>query len=271
MSQMTTCAMIYDFDGTLAKGNCVEYGVLPALGEPHNDFWKEVTKTTKESDGDAILTYLGLLLVKAQKDLSILTPEALEAYGKEITLFPGVEDWFDNINAFAQEIGVKLEHYIVSSGMYHMIKGTSIGKYFTDIFACKYSYVNGKAQWPSVAINYTTKTQYLFRINKGIHNSWDDKSLNKYLEIQDRPIPFHRMIYFGDGDTDIPAMKMIKLQGGHSVAVFGKWKSAQTQVKIEKLIAEERASYVVKADYRVASQLDVTIRGILRLLKRKAG
>lgn len=272
------CALIYDFDGTLAKGNCAEHGLMPALGlNEHSDFWPEVNRKNRERDGDEILTYLGELAKRARDEgkQDELKPERLQAYGKSIPLFPGVVDWFDAINRFASDQGIALSHYIVSSGLEEMIRGTPVAKHFKKIFGCRYHYdeATGHAKWPAVAIDYTTKTQYLFRINKGIENSWDNVTINEYIEPGDRPVPFDHMIYFGDGDTDIPAMKMVKAQGGCSLAVFDgdKWGDGKTQNKIEKLISEERANYVVRGDYTSGSQLDVTVRGILRLYKRKHG
>ena len=272
------CALIYDFDGTLAKGNCAEHGLMPALGlNEHSDFWPEVNRKNRERDGDEILTYLGELAKRARDESKQdeLKPERLQAYGKSIPLFPEVVDWFDAINRFASDQGIALSHYIVSSGLEEMIRGTPVAKHFKKIFGCRYHYdeATGHAKWPAVAIDYTTKTQYLFRINKGIENSWDNVTINEYIEPGERPVPFDHMIYFGDGDTDIPAMKMVKTQGGCSLAVFDgdKWDDGKTQNKIEKLISEERANYVVRGDYTSGSQLDVTVRGILRLYKRKHG
>jgi 2-hydroxy-3-keto-5-methylthiopentenyl-1-phosphate phosphatase len=272
------CALVYDFDGTLAKGNCAEHGLMPALGlNEHSDFWPEVNRKNRERDGDEILTYLGELAKCARDEgkQDELKPESLQAYGKSIPLFPGVVGWFDAINRFASDQGIALSHYIVSSGLEEMIRGTPVAKHFKKIFGCRYHYdeATGHAKWPAVAIDYTTKTQYLFRINKGIENSWDNVTINEYIEPGERPVPFDHMIYFGDGDTDIPAMKMVKAQGGCSLAVFDgdKWDQGKTQEKIEKLISEERANYVVQGDYTSGSQLDVTVRGILRLYKRKHG
>lgn len=272
------CALVYDFDGTLARGNCAEHGLMPALGlDETSDFWPEVHRRNRERDGDEILTYLGELAKRA-RDVGRhdeLTPESLRRHGQSIPLFPGVEDWFDAINRFASDQGIALSHYIVSSGLEDMIRGTPVAKHFKQIFGCRYHYdeATGHAKWPAVAIDYTTKTQYLFRINKGIENSWDNVTINEYIEPRDRPFPFDHIIYFGDGDTDIPAMKMVKTQGGCSLAVFdaGKWGEQGTQEKIEKLISEERANYVVPGNYTTGSQLDVTVRGILRLYKRKYG
>jgi 2-hydroxy-3-keto-5-methylthiopentenyl-1-phosphate phosphatase len=263
------CAIVYDFDGTLARGDCAQYGLLPELGFPEPKiFWEEVKARTKEINGDEVTTYMGVLAEYANRiDSSLLSREKLSEFGKLIELFDGVASWFSRINEWAKNKNIDLEHYIISSGLEEMIRGTSISDQFRTIFACRYSYNDhGVASWPALAINYTAKTQYLFRINKGIHDCWDNAKINEFMPRKLRPVPFERMIYLGDGDTDIPAMKMVKNQGGYSIAVFDpkKWIEPATQVKIEKLISENRASFVVPADYSANTQLDVTIRGILR-------
>ncbi|WP_010324684.1 haloacid dehalogenase-like hydrolase [Marinobacterium stanieri] len=268
------CALVYDFDGTLAEGDCAQHGLLPALGiNDTSRFWGEVKKRAKENDGDEILSYLGLLCEEDIKNGSQqLREENLLNHGKVIPLFPGVSSWFDRINKFAESNNIELYHYIISSGLDVMIRGTEIGNKFKQIYACKYHYdQNGNATWPAQAVNYTTKTQFLFRINKGIDNAWDNEAVNRFIEPQERLIPFERIIYFGDGDTDIPSMKMVQRQGGNSIAVFdnSKWQQPRTQEKVEKLIAEERSNYVVPAIYEEGSQLDVTVKGLLKLIKRK--
>jgi hypothetical protein len=272
--RLIKCAFVYDFDGTLAEGDCAQWGVMPALGLDRNDFWKEVKKRCKDDDGDEILAYLGLLVEKAtNKQSNALDEASLISYGKEIPLFKGVVDWFKRINKYAEEHGLYVYHYVISSGLEAMIRGTSIGEEFRQIYACKYHYENdGKnPKWAAQAINYTTKTQFLFRINKGIDNAWDNQAINKFIELSDREIPFERMIFFGDGDTDIPSMKMVRLQGGASIAVFdeNEWRKDKTLSKVEKLIAEERVNYVVPANYKHGSQLDITVKGLLQLFKRR--
>lgn len=269
------CAMIYDFDGTLARGDCPEHGLMPSLKIVDKlEFWAAVKKKNKALDGDEIVAYMGML---AEAALALkseeLSPNNLQKHGATIPFMPGVEMWFERINRYAADNGIALNHYIISSGLEEMIRGTSIAKYFKRIFACKYAYdESGQIPvWPSLAINYTAKTQYLFRINKGIENNWDNESVNRFVEAESRTMPFTKMIYFGDGDTDIPAMKMVRHQGGYSLAVFdsSKWTEPRTLEKVGKLIAEERANYVVPADYSEGGQLDVTVKGILQIFKRK--
>lgn len=162
---------------------------------------------------------------------------------------------------------------MISSGLEEMIAGTPIAGHFKHIFGCRYHYdkKTGNAKWPAAAINYTTKTQYIFRINKGVLNTYDNAAVNRYVEHDQRPIPFERMVYLGDGDTDIPSMKLVKAQGGCSIAVFDekKWDQTASQEKIEKLISEDRVSYVVPGNYAESSQLDITVKGVLKKIQRR--
>jgi hypothetical protein len=269
------CAIVYDFDGTLAEGDCAQHGLMPALGI--NDvgaFWQAVKDRARQNDGDEILAYLGLLADYARKNApEELSESRLRQHGAAIPLFAGVGTWFERINRYASDDGIALSHYVISSGLEAMIQGTKIAPHFRRVFACKFQYNpdTGQAEWPSLTINYTTKTQFLFRINKGINNNWDNDAVNRFIEPHERLVPFSRMIYLGDGDTDIPSMKMVRYQGGVSLAVFDnqRWAEEKTQKKIEKLIAEERANYVVPALYDPGSQLDVTIKGLLQLFKRR--
>ncbi|SNT07643.1 hypothetical protein SAMN06309944_1983 [Micrococcales bacterium KH10] len=270
-----TCALVYDFDGTLAEGNCAEHGLMSALGiSDKGEFWASVKDRAIVTNADEILTYLGLLAERAMSSGSdALSTDNLSDFGSTIPLFRGVEAWFPRINSYAKENNIHLSHYIISSGIEEMIRGSQIGHHFAEVYGCRFGRLSDSHQsyWPTQAINYTTKTQFLFRINKGISNAWDNTAINRFIELADRPLPFEQMIFLGDGDTDIPSMKMVRHQGGHSLAVFDekKWASATHQSKVEKLIAEERANYVVPADYREGSQLDVTVKGLLQLIKRK--
>ena len=272
MATLATAAIVYDFDGTLAPGSMHDHSFIPGLGYGSpGDFWDEVKRQCRARDGDEVLTYMELML---QKSEPVFTEEDLRKNGQAIPLFNGVDTWFDRIDEFGHAVGLEVQHYVVSSGIREMIEGSPIHRKFRKVFASSFAYgADGYAKWPAVSINYTTKTQFLFRINKGIDNTWDNEAINKWVPMHERPIPFERMIFVGDGDTDIPSMKMVRLQGGVAVAVFDpdKWKEAAHQRKIEKLIAEDRATYVAPADYTSGSQLDVTVRGVLGRFAREAG
>lgn len=248
-------AIAYDFDGTLAPGNMQEHTFLPSLGISASDFWAKAKDIARENDMDEILAYMQLSLDEARKkDLPIRKAD-FQHYGSGITFFEGVETFFDRINAYAREKGVVIEHYIISSGLREFISGTKIARHFTNIYASGYKYdVNGVAVWPALAINYTNKTQYLFRINKGINNSYDNALINKYLPDDEREVPFKQMIYIGDGETDVPAMKMIKYQGGTAIAVYNprirakKDRRSPKQI-CEDLVSQNRADFIAPADY----------------------
>jgi hypothetical protein len=267
-------ALIYDFDGTLARGNVQEHTFIPELGIGVDEFWSEVKRVAEQHDSDEVLTYMWLLLQEATARGLSVTREDFARHGRTTPLFDGVDSWFSRINAYGESRGLALEHYIISSGTHEMIEGCRISGEFTRIYASRFIYdESGKAVWPGVAINYTNKTQFLFRINKGIENTWDNSRINKYMPEEQRPVPFSRMVFLGDGETDIPSMKMVRHQGGHSIAVFdpAKWNEPRTQAHVYRLIAEDRAHFTVPADYREGSHLDVTMKGVLGRIARREG
>jgi hypothetical protein len=270
-----SAAIAYDFDGTLAEGNIQEHSLIPWLGVHVADFWNVVREKAREHDADEVLVYMWYLLEVARTKGVQIRSQDLQSHGREVPLFPGVEGWFARINGFAEDRNLDLQHFVISSGLFEMIEGCPVFQCFERVFASRYIYdKDGIAIWPGLAINYTTKTQYLFRINKGIGNSWDNEAINRWVPPTERPIPFSRMIFLGDGDTDIPTMKMMHDQGGNSVAVFDerKWKQASAQDKIGRLIAEDRVRFVAPANYSEDSQLDVTVKGILgRIAREEAG
>ena len=259
-------AVAYDFDGTLAPGNMQEHSFLPKLGIAKETFWAEANSIAEAHDMDGILAYMQLMLSKAQEKGVSIQREDFMNFGRDIQFFPGVEDYFDRINAFALRHGILLEHHIISSGLREFIAGTSIARHFRNIFASGFKYdEKGVAEWAALAINYTNKTQYLFRINKGIDNSYDNTLINKHIPEEQKPVPFSRMIYIGDGETDVPAMKMVRYQGGATVAVYRtdddppSGKPSQYQL-CKELVSHGRVDYIAQADYTEGSQLDKTIK-----------
>ena len=265
-------AIVYDFDGTLARGNMQEHSFLPELGVNSKTFWNDVKAAARKNDADEVLVYMWHMLELAKEKGIRITKKALTNHGKEIPLFAGVDDWFRRIDKFATERTLSIEHYVVSSGNHEIIAGSKIFRLFKNVYASRFIFGKaGEAVWPAVAINYTTKTQFLFRINKGIENSWDNEQINRWVPMNERPVPFSRMIFIGDGDTDIPSMKMVRFQGGHSIAVFDPESFQQSPKKVYRLIAEDRVHFVAPADYSDRSQLDVTIKGILARMARDVG
>jgi len=258
-------AIAYDFDGTLSRGYMQERNFFPALKITPANFWSEVKEHARKHDMDEILAYMELMIRKAkEKDLKI-TQAAFEKHGKNIEFFPGVEEWFGRVNAHSKELGLSVEHYIISSGLREFISGTSIAKQFKQIFASGFRYdQHGVAVWPALAVNYTNKAQFLFRINKGIEGAWDNSIINQYTPEEKRRVPFKNMIYLGDGETDIPAMKMTTYQGGLSIAVYPPRKQ-KAKEQAHRLVTEEnRADAAVRADYSPGKPLEKLIFARLR-------
>lgn len=265
-------AIAYDFDGTLASGNMQEHSFIPKVGLTNQEFWKQVKTSAKENDMNEILSYMHIMLKRANEKNIKINKKAFEEHGNTINYFEGVEEYFDIINKFAFEKDIQLEHYIISSGLRDILNGTKIKKYFKYIFASAFEYdVNDVACWPALAVDYTSKTQYLFRINKGILNSWDNSEINKYTQDKERYIPFERMIYIGDGETDIPAMKMINHQGGYSIAVYYPnlklQKGRDSKQLCKDLLKQKRVSFIVPADYTEEKELMNLVKKIIEKIK----
>jgi hypothetical protein len=268
----TTIGILYDFDKTLCTTDMQEYDFIKNLDMNSDDFWGEAANITATHEVEKVLAYMFVMIKKCKEKGIPLTEEYLKSCGEHVILFKGVETWFDRINAFGESMGVKIEHYIISSGTYEIIQGTPIAKYFKRIYACKYMYdENGEALWPALAINYTLKTQYIYRISKGILDVTDDYNLNREQDESLRRIAYNNMIYIGDGMTDIPCMKMVKEKGGKSIALYPAGRSET----VKPLVDDDRINYVCVADYSEGSALENIVKlmienmAILEKLKAK--
>ncbi len=263
METTVTVALIYDFDGTLSPGNMQEYDFIPTVGKSNREFWQDSNDLALEQDADPILAYMYKMLHEARSTGLSLRRDAFVASGAKISLYDGVEEWFGRINSYAAGQGVTVHHYINSSGLKEMIEGTPIAHEFRKIYACSFLYdVDGVAYWPAVAVNYTNKTQFIFKINKGVESVYDSKEVNRYIPESQRPVQFRHMIYFGDGTTDIPCMRLVKAQGGHSIAVYNPANKA-TRTASERLVRDNRVNFVCPADYRQGSKIDTVVRTVI--------
>ena len=262
----TKMALIYDFDRTLSPKEMQEFHYIEKLGYKNaGDFWAKSNENSKKNNMDGILSYMELMV----KENPNVTKKELLAEGKYIDLYKGVEGWFKRINEYGKKHHVDVEHYIISSGIKEMILGTKIAKEFKKIYACSYAYdENGKVLWPSRVVNYTTKTQYLFRINKGVLDETNDFDLNRKTPEAEKHIPFENIVYFGDGMTDVPSMKVVLEQGGNTVAVYEDEKAKKALA--QQLQSDKRATFVVKADYSSNSKVDKLIKGMIDSIEAKA-
>ena len=254
-------AIMYDFDKTLCTRDMQEYTFFPNLGIEACDFWNEANKLREDSKMDQVLSYMYLMFKKTVDNNRSLKRDYLKKMGENVELFPGVLEWFDRINEYGRTLGVEIEHYIISSGLKEIIEGSLIGDKFKCIFASEFFYnEDGNAMWPKLAVNYTNKTQFLMRINKGILDISDDEKLNDKMLDNDRRISTSNMIYLGDGFTDVPCMKLTKENGGVSIAVYTD-KNCNTA---KKLLNDGRINYMVAADYSEGTEMDEIVKKTIK-------
>ena len=256
-----TIAIVYDFDGTLSPLSMQEYTVFPELGIDPKSFWTEVKAATKANEATEVLTYMRLMAERIAQGSLPIDRSRLRELGANVPYFAGVETWFDRINKFVQTSGyVKVRHYIVSAGLKEILEGVSIAKHFHTIFASQYHYdAFGRPTFANRVITDVSKTQYLFRINKGV----EDLSLavNDHMPEEVRPIPFRNMIYIGDGDTDVPSMTVTRKNGGHAFAVFSPGEKTE---KCDALFKAGRVDAYFEANYSRNTRLEIFFKGLLK-------
>ena len=255
-------ALMYDFDKTLCTKDMQEYSFIPNVGLTPREFWTEANSLAREKKMDGILAYMYVMLDKARSAKTVsVRRESFVALGRDLEFYPGVETWFDRIGAFGKSQGVDVRHFIISSGLREIIEGSSIYRHFTEVFACEFLYdVDRMPVWPKNVVNYTTKTQFLFRVNKGVLDLSEDAALNDYTPEDERPVPFRNMIYIADGKTDVPCMKLVRVNGGCSVAVYPKNKKDTAA----QLLRDGRADYMLPADYSEGGELETTVKTVIR-------
>lgn len=260
-TQAPIIAFLYDFDKTLCTTDMEDYAFIPSLGYTPAEFWGRANAFGWENRVDGLLAYMYTMIQECAAQNIKLDRAFLNHCGESIQLFPGVREWFARINAFGESLGVQVEHYVISSGLREIIEGSGIAQEFREIYACEFYYnENGDACWPKLDVNFTNKTQFVYRINKGILDVSRDKELNDSMPDDSKRVPFTNMIYMGDGLSDVPCMKMMRAYGGQAIAVY----QASNRQGVEKLLADGRVDFIFPADYREGMELDRTVRDILR-------
>ncbi len=254
-------ALLYDFDKTLCTTDMQNYAFIPALGMTPEDFWTLANDFGRENSMDGLLAYMYTMIDECRKRDIRLDREFLIRCGGDVELFPGVREWFGRINAFGESQGVEIEHYVLSSGLAEIIEGTGIRHEFKKVYACEFLYDrNGLASWPKLDVNFTNKTQFIYRINKGVLDVSDDRRLNSSMPDDSRRVPFTNMIYIGDGLSDVPCMKMTRAYGGQAIAVY----QDSNRQAVEELLHRSRVDFIFPADYREGTGLDQTVKNIIR-------
>ena len=260
-TQAPIIAFLYDFDKTLCTTDMEDYAFIPSLGYTPAEFWGRANAFGWENRMHGLLAYMYTMIQECAAQNIKLDRAFLNHCGESIQLFPGVREWFARINAFGESLGVQVEHYVISSGLREIIEGSGIAQEFREIYACEFYYnENGDACWPKLDVNFTNKTQFVYRINKGILDVSRDKELNDSMPDDSKRVPFTNMIYMGDGLSDVPCMKMMRAYGGQAIAVY----QASNRQGVEKLLADGRVDFIFPADYREGMELDRTVRDILR-------
>lgn len=269
-TQLPIVAFIYDFDGTLAHGNMQEYDFLKEIGIADKSlFWQENSQLSHEHNASEILSYMKLMIDKSNnpENPRPITRNTFAKYGASVPLYKGVEDWFETTKILGEELGLTIEHYINSSGLQEMIEGSPIGKKFKHIYASRFMYdERGCAIWPAVAVDFTGKTQYLYMINKGVEQVSNNKKINEHMSDDSKRIPFSHMVYFGDGATDIPCMKLLKGQGGYAIAIYEKQNTKQVENAVD-LVKRGIINFACNADYRKGEEIYNKIKAILQQIK----
>ncbi len=260
-------AFVYDFDSTLTPRDSCTYSLFPSLGLTTDEFWSMVDSFGRKNRIDPHSAGLLMFKYMAEQRGINFTKEFLCSHGEDVEFCSGVETWFDDINQVANNLGFKPHHYIISGGLGDVIRNTRNAHHFDDIFACEYCYDdNNQALWPAHVINATNKLQFLFRIYKGVFDLGHYTELYDYIPSEDRPIPFKNIIFLGDGDTDVPCLKVTKERGGLSIAIYP---SAYEKAKAENLVHHNRANDYYAGDYRKDSPLFQRISTHLSQLAQK--
>ena len=259
--QKPIVAFLYDFDKTLCTTDMQDYAFIPSLGMTPAEFWSEANRFGCENRMDGILAYMYTMIGEAERRNRPFTRSDLVEKGRGIVLFPGVKDWFSRINAYGEQQGVEVEHYVISSGLREIIEGSSISGQFKEIYASEFYYdETGRPVWPKLAVNFTAKTQFVYRINKGVLDVSNDRDLNASMPDDSKRVPFTNMIYIGDGLSDVPCMKMMRAYGGQAIAVY----QQSNRMGVEDLLAKARVDFIFPADYSAGTALEDTVINMIR-------
>ncbi len=256
-------AILYDFDYTLAPAYMHEFGLMQDMGYDNiKEFFRANEKLAIDDDMDMCLSLMCGLVEHGKIQNKKITRKYLNDCGKNITYYPGVVEWFDKINEVGKAFDYEIEHYVVSSGVKEIIEGCSIANKFKRIYGSFFAYKDEEAFWPSQIVNYTSKTQYIYRVRK---NALDDlRAIDKVNEkMNDNELlSFKNIIYLGDSETDIPSFKVVKNSGGLSICVYGDNKIAKSIA--EKCFTEGRVNFYTPADYREGSELYNLVVGYIK-------
>lgn len=260
-AKLPIVALLYDFDKTLCTTDMQDYAFIPSLGMTPGEFWSVANAFGQRHRMDGILAYMFAMIRQAEAKSKPFTRQDLVEKGRKVVFYPGVESWFRRVNRFGLTCGVQVEHYVISSGLREIIEGSAISGEFKEIYASEFYYdEGGKPVWPKLAVNFTAKTQFVYRINKGVLDVSNDRDLNASMPDDSKRVPFTSMIYVGDGLSDVPCMKMMRAYGGQAIAVY----QDDNRTGVEDLLAKGRVDFIFPADYSEGTELDRTIKNVIQ-------
>ena len=253
-------ALMYDFDHTLSPRDMQEYAFIPELGMEAGDFWRLCRDVGNRHHMDSILAYMYVMIFEARRRSMRLSRKTFNRQGEKVELFPGMDSWFQRVNDYGAGLGFQVEHYVLSSGIKEIVEGTPIADQFKMIYAAEFVYneESGEPEWPAMAINYTSKTQFIYRINKGILDVTENDRLNEHTPHDKRRVPFTNMIYVGDGSTDVPCMKLVSRRGGHAIAVY----TGRRSHAVNDMLVHGRVHFVAPTDYRAGGEMEQIVFSI---------
>ena len=254
-------AICYDFDHTLSPDDMQTFSLIPSFGIDAGDFWSESDALARDNLMDKNLAWMFELVKYSRFKGKSLSRDYFRQIGAEVPLYKGVEEWFAHVNEYAESRGIEVEHYIISSGLKEIIEGTVIAKYFKRIYASSFFYsADGIAEWPAQAVNYTNKTQFIFRIAKGFPEEYDER-VNDSIPRSKYRIPYENIVYIGDSSTDIPCMTLVKSKGGYSIGVFDP--VSKNKKRVYQLFNDDRLNFYAPARYSKDSPIAMYMRQII--------
>jgi hypothetical protein len=274
-----TIAVVYDYDQTLSPNYMQEEVLFPAFGIDARRFWKKCQELVANEGYENELAYMRVML--EYLDIDRPTNARLRELGRELRFYPGLPEMFEDFNAGLltpqhEAHGIRLEHYIISSGLKALIDGSRVAPHVKAVFGCEFAEdAQGRITFPKRVISHTQKTQYLFRINKGLLELSQD--VNDHMPAEVRPVPFEHMIYVGDGPTDVPCFAVVRQNGGHAIAVYNPADETRSSFKkcYQLTTHANRVRHIAPADFRAGSHLRLLLEQMVedvatRILDRRA-